>query len=127
MITRLRGKRVQCLRKGIQPVVPALANGGAKAIVTARQSVSFTGSVEAPPGTGKIVWAAWDFDGSRNFAHAATLPKSPSAKVFVKASHSFDKPGTYFVTLKAGSERRGNTTSPFAHIVNLARVRVVVE
>jgi hypothetical protein len=114
-------------RHGVQPVVSAQANGGAKAVVKVGQSVSFTGSVEAPPGTGKIVWAAWDFDGSGAFAEAANLPASPAAKVSIKASHMFDKPGTYFVTLKAGSERHGNVATPFARIVNLARVRVVVE
>ena len=114
-------------RKGIQPLVSAFANGGAKAVVKVGQLVSFTGIVEAPPGTGKVVWAAWDFDGSGSFADVAALPKSPAAKASFKASHMFDKPGTYFVTLKAEAQRNGDAATPFARLPNLGRVRVVVQ
>ncbi len=114
-------------RGGIQPVVTVKADGAAKAVVKAGQRVNLTASVEAPPGTGKIVWAAWDFDGTGSFPVAAALPKSPAAKVTLKMSQSFDKPGTYFPTLKVASQRDGDAQTPFARIVNLARVRVVVE
>ena len=114
-------------RKGIQPLVSAFANGGAKAVVKVGQLVSLTGIVEAPPGTGKVVWAAWDFDGSGSFADVAALPKTPAARASVKASHMFDKPGTYFVTLKAEAQRNGDAATPFARLPNLARVRMVVQ
>ncbi len=114
-------------RKGIQPVISVKANGQNKAVVKAGQPVSFTAQAAVPPGTGKIVWAAWDFDGSGQFATAARLPKTPKASVSLKAWHVFAKPGTYFVTVKVASERRGDATSPYARIPNLARARVVVE
>jgi hypothetical protein len=113
-------------RQGIQPVVSLSANGSARADVHPGQLVNLAGTITVPPGTGKVVWAHWDLDGSGKFATAATLPARPAAKVNVRSSVSFDKPGTYFVTLKVESERNGDVTSPYARIQNLARVRVVV-
>jgi hypothetical protein len=40
--------------------------------------------------------------------------------------HSFDKSGTYFVTLRAASQRDGDGHTPFARVQNLGRARVVV-
>jgi hypothetical protein len=45
----------------------------------------------------------------------------------VKATHAFAKPGTYFATLRAISQRQGDAKTPYARIQNLARVRVVVK
>jgi hypothetical protein len=114
-------------RRGIQPVVAVTANGGAKAVVKAGQSVNFSATVELPPGTGKLVWAAWDFDGAGSFPVEAALPTSPAARIIIKATNSFAKPGTYFPTLKVASQRNGDAKTPYARIVNLGRVRVVVE
>ncbi len=114
-------------RRGIQPTVSLTANGGAKAVVKAGQAVQFAAMIEVPPETGKVVWAAWDFDGSGSFVDAATLPAKPGAKALVKTSHSFDKPGTYFITVKVASQRNGDAQTPFARLVNLAQARVVVE
>ncbi len=113
-------------RKGVQPTVAVTANGAVKAIVKAGQPVAFSATVEVPPGTGKIVWAAWDFDGAGTFPVLATLPKTPAAKVTITARNSFLKPGTYFPTLKVASQRNGDAKTPYARIVNLGRVRVVV-
>jgi hypothetical protein len=114
-------------RKGIQPTVAVTAKGAARAVIKAGQTVNFAATVEAPPGTGKIVWAAWDFDGPGTFSVPALLPKSPAQKVKTKVSTSFAAPGTYFPTLKVASQRNADTQTPYARIVNLGRVRVVVE
>lgn len=113
-------------RQGIQAIIGLTANGAARAEVRPGQQVRLAGTITAPPSTGKVVWAAWDLDGSGKFASAARLPARPAARVTVRSSVSFDKPGTYFVTLKVESERQGNVASPYARIQNLARVRVVV-
>ena len=39
----------------------------------------------------------------------------------------FEKPGTYFVALRAISQRQGDKTTPYARIQNMDRVRVVVK
>ena len=103
------------------PAVPA-----AKAVVRAGQRVSFVTTITVPPGTGKVVGAEWDFDGSGKFAEKASL-KAAAQTVTLTASHVFAKPGTYFVAMRAFSHRTGNMTTPYARIPNLGRVRVVVK
>jgi hypothetical protein len=114
-------------RRGVQPVVTVTANRGTIAVLKAGQSFRLSARAEVPPGTGKIVWATWDFDGAGTFPVAATLPKSPQQKVVINAEYSFAKPGTYFPTIKVASQRNGDSRTPFTRIVNLARVRVVVQ
>jgi hypothetical protein len=110
-------------RKSIQPMVKMDTDRIAAKV---GKPIRLTANAEVPPGTGKIVFAAWDFDGSGAFAENAKLPKKPSAKVKFSTTHSFDKPGTYFVTIKVESERDGNLGTPYARIPNIARLRVVV-
>lgn len=113
-------------RGGVQPVVTLKANGGAKAVVRAGQRVNFVTTIAVPPGTGKVVGAEWDFDGSGKFAEKSAL-KAAAQSVTLKASHVFARPGTYFVAMRAYSHRTGNMTSPYARIPNIGRVRVVVK
>jgi hypothetical protein len=103
------------------------ANGSARAVTRPGRPVHFTATIEAPPGTGKIVSAEWDFDGAGTFPLKAQLSGTPKARLTLTASHSFTRPGTYFPTLRVASERNGDAASPYAHIQNLGRVRVVVE
>jgi hypothetical protein len=111
-------------RKGVQPVITLTST---RILAKVGQKVTIRAKVEVPPGTGKIIAAAWDFDGSGVFAKKAKLPSKAMAKVTVLTTHSFSAPGTYFVTIKVESERDGDTASPYARIPNLARVRVIVE
>ena len=112
-------------RKGIQPVVHLTANGGVRSEISTNKPVKFAAAIEVPPGTGKIISAEWDFDGDGRFAIAENV-KEPKPQVSVRISHSYTKPGTYFVTFRAISQRDGDAETPFARIQNLARVRVVV-
>lgn len=113
-------------RRGIQPVITLQANGGSRAEVKPGTPVKFSGKITAPPGTGYVVAAEWDFDGSGEFSQAAEVP-SKQQSVEVVATHTFDKPGTYFVTLRGFSHRNGDKKTPYARIPNLARARVVVQ
>ncbi|MCB0850903.1 MAG: hypothetical protein KDD63_01570, partial [Bacteroidetes bacterium] len=113
-------------RKGIQPVIKALANGKKKAIISTGESVSLTSIVSLPEHTGTIVKIAWDFDGSGKFADELKIEKGKT-NLEVKTNHQFEKPGTYFPAVKVIAQRSGKTESPFAQIRNLDRVRVVVE
>ena len=114
-------------RAGIQPVVTVTANGKARAVVKAGKPVRLTAVISVPPGTGKVISAAWDFDGSGSYAEKAKLPAKSTALAKISTSRAFNTPGTYFVTIKVESERSGNAGSSYARIPNLARVRVVVE
>jgi hypothetical protein len=111
-------------RKGIQLVVALTANGKPRADVRVGQAVEFVGVLEAPPKAGAVVAAEWDFDGSGNYGTSNEF--TPAQRVEVHRSHSFSAPGTYFVTLRGASQRRGDASTPYARIYNLARTRVVV-
>ena len=114
------------VRKGVQPTVHLTANGGQRAEVRAGQPVDFAAVVETPPGAGKIVAVEWDFDGSGAFAVQAQSKSARGARAAVAATQAFAQSGTYFVTLRAVSQRQGDAKTPFARIQNLGRVRVVV-
>ncbi|MFD2935112.1 PKD domain-containing protein [Spirosoma flavum] len=116
-------------RKGIQPVVTLKANGSERATVQAGKPVTFAADIEVPPNTGKVVSAAWDFEGAGTFPVAALVTPSDKSgsTVKVKTTHAFANPGTYFATLRATSQRQGDAKTPYARINNLGRVRVVVK
>lgn len=113
-------------RGGIQPVIGLLANGAKRADIAPGEMVNLTAEVTVPEGTGKIVEAAWDLDGSGNFSEQLDLSQIGSAKVVLERQQRFTESGTYFVTLRVASQRQGDETTPFTRIQNLARVRVVV-
>lgn len=131
-------------RKGIQPVVTLMANGGKRSEIKAGQSVTFTAEVEVPENMGKIVAAAWNFEGlskevekrsgwsfedSDEFPVAAKISPATKtgSKVTMKTTYQFLKPGTYFPTLRVASQRDGDGKTPYTRIQNLDRVRVVVK
>jgi hypothetical protein len=115
-------------RKGVQPVVSVTVNGGARVEVAVGKPVTFSGVIEVPPGTGKVVGAEWDFEGAGTYPIAGHFQPTDAsgARATVTAIYSFSKPGTYFPALRAASQRDGDTTTPYARIENLGRVRVVV-
>jgi hypothetical protein len=116
-------------RRGIQPVVTVTANGGARAKVSVGEPVTFSAVVEVPPDAGRVVAAAWDFEGAGTFPVVERIadPDASGTRVTLKVTHAFSKPGTYFPALRAASQRQGDAKTPFARLQNLGRVRVVVE
>lgn len=112
-------------RHGIQPVVSLRVNGGDRIEVAPGQAVAFAGTIAVPPAAGAIVAAEWDFAGNGTFA-ASSKVRAGARVATVKASHRFDQPGTYFVALRATSQRQGDRRTPYGRIENLDRVRVVV-
>lgn len=111
-------------RKGVQPVVSVEANRGVRADVKVGQAVEFSAVAEAPPKSGVIVKAEWDFEGAGEYPVAAEI--KPQSRVAVTARYAFSKPGTYFPALRVTSNRKGDAASPYAQMQNLGRVRVVV-
>ena len=114
-------------RKGVQPVVHLSTNGKARAEVAVGRAVQFTAIIELPPNTGKIIAAEWDFEGDGKFAVPQAIKISSGKQVRLNMTHAFAKPGTYFTTLRAISQRNGDQNTPYARIQNLDRVRVVVK
>ncbi len=113
-------------RRGIQPVVHLVANGGKRADVSAGETVQLVGSVALPQGGGKIVSAQWDIGDSGAFAIDGDIVDNGDDGVSVTLNHSFREPGTHFVTLRVASQREGDADTPYARVQNLDRARVVV-
>jgi hypothetical protein len=114
-------------RGGVQPVVTLTVNGGVRADVGVGTPVTFSGMVEVPPNTGKVVSAEWDFEGTGDYPVQGVVKHSDGsgAHATVATTYAFSKPGTYFPALRAASQRRPDGTL-YARAQNLARVRVVV-
>jgi hypothetical protein len=112
-------------RGGIQPVVNLTANGGERADVKVGEIVQLAGRIEVPPGTGVIVSAEWDYDGSGDYPDVENFVGTDEG-VTVRQTHSWDEPGTYFVALRAAAQRADAAGTPFGMARNLGRVRVVV-
>jgi hypothetical protein len=113
-------------RGGIQPVVSVTANGVACAYAGVGESVSLGVHAEVPPGAGTIVSVEWDFDGSGSFGFAHPEVDGTAAEVKLGTSHTYDRPGTYFVTALVRSHRDGDVSATTRRIPNLAQARVVV-
>jgi hypothetical protein len=111
-------------RGGVQPVVRATANGGLRAAVRVGEPVAFTGFADQPAGTGTIVSAGWDFEGSGDFAQVHEVA-GEAQSVRVEAAHAYAQPGTYFASFRVGAHRDGPGGKGPA-VENGARVRVVV-
>ncbi|WP_346854576.1 PKD domain-containing protein [uncultured Draconibacterium sp.] len=118
-------------RGGIQPAVSIKANGKERADIKVGESVTLETVIEVPSNTGGIVSAEWNFEGGEEFIPVENIEKyytSPDGKkVIIQASHTFQKEGTYFPTLRVASQRNGDSKAQYTRIPNLNRVRVVVE
>jgi hypothetical protein len=112
-------------RGGIQPVVTVDANGSERADVRVGEEVTLRVHAEVPPGAGTIIGVKWDFDGSGSYPFAHDVDGTASA-VELTTTHSWDRPGTYFVTALAESHRSGKVDAASCRIPNLASARIVV-
>jgi len=102
------------------------ANGRSRAEVGVGEDVEFTAEIVVPPGTGTIVTAEWDFEGAGDFPHPTEGLDGSATRLGLTTTYAFSEPGTYFPALRVASHRQGDVGSPFARVLNLGRVRVVV-
>ncbi|MGN1022185.1 MAG: hypothetical protein ACI4OJ_01695 [Lachnospiraceae bacterium] len=114
-------------RRGLQPVVNALAEGKKAVHVHAGEVVHFTALCETPEGAGEISRAAWDYEAAGDWSRKEALTRREDGAVLVESTHVFAKPGTYFPVVKIQSSRDGTTDDIFVQCENLDRVRVIVE
>jgi hypothetical protein len=112
-------------RGGVQPVIALRANGGVRAEASVGAAVTFTATIEVPPGAGKVVAAEWDFEGVGSYPIDARIDM-PEALISLSATFVFAKPGTYFPVLRATSQRQGDIKTLYGRIQNIGRARVVV-
>jgi hypothetical protein len=113
-------------RGGIQPVVTLMANGESKAMVSAGDAVTFTARAETPPGAGTIVNVEWDFEGRAQWGDGEQTVDGTSTSIEASTTHTFTTPGTYFPAVRVTSNRDGDVNAKHKRVMNLGRVRVVV-
>ncbi|HAL73783.1 MAG TPA: hypothetical protein DCM45_01670 [Clostridiales bacterium] len=116
-------------RLGLQPTVQLWVNGGECARVKAGDKLHFTAVAELPAGTGRLVAAAWNFDGKPGFPIKGELASlnGDGCRAELSADYTYAMSGTYFATLRVQASRQGTADDIFTQIYELARVRVVVE
>jgi hypothetical protein len=118
--------RTAAERAGIQPVVSVLANGELRAEVRAGEPVTLEAHTEVPPEAGSVVSVEWDFDGSGTFPFSHDEVDGTARELTVSTNHTFDRPGTYFVTARVCSHRDGDINATSRRIPNVAQARVIV-
>lgn len=118
-------------RGGLQPTVTALVNGKERADVKAGEEVTITVTADVPNGTGRVTKAEWCMDDSKEYAVGQDLTQATfsngGSHVEFTTTVSYDKPGTYFPTVRVLSQRDGNVAETFTLIPNLGKVRIVVK
>jgi hypothetical protein len=112
-------------RHGIQPTVTASAAGGERADVRAGAEVTLTANGVVPQGIGAIIEMAWDFDGTGEWI-VQPLEGGPSSSVSCRVAHRYEAPGEYFPSFRVISHPSGDSSDPYARIMNFGRCRVVV-
>jgi hypothetical protein len=109
-------------RGGVQPVVTVTADGAQRADVGVGDVVTLHATATVP--VGSFVSVDWDLDGDGAFE--VSEPVSGGSTLADERQASFDRPGTYVVTVRVTAQREGDPNTPFARISNLARVRLVI-
>jgi hypothetical protein len=114
------------VRAGIQPVIAVTANGAVRAEVRVGESITLELTASVPPGAGTIIDADWDFDGTGAFPFKHEGIDGSKTAATLSTTHSFDRPGEYFVTGRVHSHRSGDVNAKSCRIPNVAQARVVV-
>ena len=126
------------MRKGIQPDVMLMVNGQKYARVNAGEVFTLHTEAMVPAGAGEITSVCYDFRDCRDFPGKverlfpvngcfSPLNRNGYHGAVSELTHSFDVPGTYFISVRVTSERNGNSEAAFTQVKNLDRVRVIVE
>jgi hypothetical protein len=113
-------------RGGIQPVVRVSANGVERAEVAVGAPVTLAVEADVPQDAGMVVSVEWDFDGSGTYPFRHDDVDGTAATLSRTTTHSFDVPGTYYVSARVTSHRTGDTSAVSCRVPNVAQARVVV-
>ncbi len=125
-------------RYGMQPDVKLTAGGSKCAHVKCGEEFTLTAEITVPEGMGEITSVRYDFNDSWSYPEPPEnlfpiVGKfTPTVNGGLRGAvsmitHRFDKPGTYFASVRITSQRTGDADDPFTQIQNLDRVRIIVE
>ncbi|PLB55900.1 hypothetical protein P170DRAFT_471295 [Aspergillus steynii IBT 23096] len=110
-------------RRGIQPVIDMTVDGASKTRTPAGQAVTLHARIQVPPDAGQVDSVEWDVQGRGEFVRGTFT--SSNGTVEVETTARYDKPGTYFPAIRAGSQKKPG--AEFGQALNLGRARVVVD
>lgn len=113
-------------RGGIQPIATVTANGDEGAQVAVGDAVRLEAHAEVNPAAGTIVSVHWDWDGSGAYPYRQPDVDGTAASLTATTTHTYDRPGTYFVTARVESHRDGDVRAERCRIETLGQARVVV-
>ena len=122
-------------RYGIQAIPTLLANGAKCAHVKVGECVRFTVDVQVPVDAGEVTEILFSHeekpDATEDSLWETRMPFEKGEVDGIHTAHgetyaSYDKPGTYFATVRIASNRHGNPNEPYTQVLNLDRVRIVV-
>ncbi len=125
-------------RRGLQPVVQLLANGGICAKVKTGETVRFTAYAQVPEGAGSVTAMDFGFEDNRDIPGGidADYPVHGEVECYTEdglsagqatIEHSFDKPGVYYAAVRVKAQRNGDKGDVFTQVKNIARARIIVE
>ncbi len=114
-------------RAGLQPTVNLSVAGGDRIEVSVGEQVSFVAEAATPAGGGTLILSEWDFEGNGDYAEGEGFAagEGPVSTSFT-ATHAYDAPGTYFVSLRVTGQPLDAQGTPYSLMENIDRVRVVV-
>lgn len=125
-------------RKGVQPVVELLANGGSCAHIKVGETVHFTANAWLPQGTGAVTAMDFGFQDNRKLpggmdadfpvrGEVVAAEADGLAGASAVCEYTYEKPGAYFAAVRVKANRFGDAGKIFTQVKNLARARVIVE
>lgn len=111
-------------RGGIQHINNLNVDGEKRIEIKSGETVKFNLEIDASFVGSKVILAEFSFDNSDQFTDQIEI--KPCEKYTTELTHTFDNPGTYFVTARTLTQREGNIENIYTQVYNLDRVRVVV-
>lgn len=125
-------------REGMQPAVLLTVNGEKCVCVKAGEEFTLKAEMIVPKNAGEITSVCYDFED--NWDYPMTTKKLfPVKGEFTRTvdneihgavsemKYAYQKPGTYFASVRIASQRDGDKEEIFTQVMNLDRVRIIVE
>ncbi len=124
-------------RFGIQSVIRVTANGEKLAHAKVGEAVTLDIDVQVPQGAGEVTGIRMaKEESSREILVEDPFPIRVAFERYVRhgvhgararVTVSYDKPGTYFAAVRCQTNRAGDPDAVYTQVLNLDRVRIVVE
>lgn len=113
-------------RGGVQPIANVTVDGGLRAEVKVGDPVVLQVHAEVHPDAGRLIAITWDLDGSGAYPLRQEGVDGTQSELTLTATHTYDTPGTYFVTALVESHRDGDLHAKDCRSETLGQARIIV-